>query len=88
MASVYSLGQTRIGVSVAVEAADGHVVRNAIARKSGVPVPGPDADRGGFAVFFRARDLTGVTVARVAVHLERGPVIYNAYKANIKRRLT
>lgn len=49
------------------------MVRDAVARKSSVPVSG--TDRSGLAVFFCAGDLTGITVARVAVHFERGSVI-------------
>lgn len=71
------LGQTRVWIGVAVDAADGHVVRGAVARQPGVLVlGGHNVRRDLFAVFLCARDLTGETVARVAFHRERGSVIY------------
>lgn len=70
-----SLGQTRVGIGVAVGAAYGHVVRGAVTRQPGVPVPGSRVDRRLFAVFFRTRDLAGETIANVAIHIERGPMI-------------
>lgn len=71
------LGQTRVWIGVAVGAADGHVVRGAITWQPGMLVLAErNVRRGLFAVFLRARDFTGETVARVAFHRERGSVIY------------
>lgn len=69
------LGQTRIWIRVAVGAADGHVVRDTIARQTRVFVSGRDIGRGRFAVFLRASDFAGETVARVTIHHKRGSVI-------------
>lgn len=77
---MYSLGQTRVGVRVAIGTTDGHVVWGTVARQSGVPVPGHGVYCRGFAVFLRASDLASETVARVAVHLERGSVVCNTEK--------
>jgi len=80
---MYLLGQTGVGVRVAVGTTDGHVVWDTVAWQSGVPVPGHGVYHRRFAVFFRASDLAGKAIARVAVHLERGSMVCNTEQTTV-----
>lgn len=66
------LGQARVWIRVAVDTADGYMVRGTVAREPCVSVPGHSVGGRRFALFFCASDFTGETVASVAVHRESG----------------